>query len=301
MSAMKRARPSAQEAIDTFVATQLLDNGMDVVAKKINRLRAKLAPPPARDDDDDDLERTHKNDNNNNNNKNDDDEEEELDQSASHELDAAAKKKYARRLQHWLAVACRLLHKQREQVQAGVEAVELELKKLTSASASSNTSASVTPDASTELYPTPAQMLSASSSSSASFQFTAAAAALALSNEPILAPGRYVAAKVARSHELWILARIVRFSDISNAYEVEDVDAGDRHHIVPKHQVVELMGDVLPEGEWIQYAVNQRVMAMYPNTTSFYRATIRVPNPKVRRMREPLYVCSVHLATGCIR
>lgn len=248
-SSGKRTRPTAQQAVDAFVTTQLLDNGMDVVAKKINRLRAKLQPSVATGDESDEPQQ----------------------QEEVQKLDPATKIKYARRLQHWLAVACRLLHEQRQQVHEGVEAVETDLKKLTNTSSSDASSG--------ELYLTPAQAISASSS--ASFQFTAAAAALALSNEPILAAGRYVAAKVARSHELWILARIVRFSEVSNTYEVEDVDAGDRHHIVPKHQVVELLGDVLPEGKWIQYAVNQRVMAMYPNTTSFYRATIRVPNPKV--------------------
>lgn len=253
-SSGKRARQTAQQAVDAFVTTQLLDNGMDVIAKKINRLRAKLQPPPVSAAGDES-----------------DEEPQQQQQKEEQELDPATKKKYAQRLQHWLAVACRLLHKQRQQVQEGVEAVETDLKKLTNTNFSDASSG--------ELYLTPAQAISASSS--ASFQFTAAAAALALSNEPILTAGRYVAAKVARSHELWILARIVRFSEVSNTYEVEDVDAGDRHHIVPKHQVVELLGDVLPEGKWIQYTVNQRVMAMYPNTTSFYRATIRVPNPKV--------------------
>uniref|UniRef100_K3X8Q5 SGF29 C-terminal domain-containing protein n=1 Tax=Globisporangium ultimum (strain ATCC 200006 / CBS 805.95 / DAOM BR144) TaxID=431595 RepID=K3X8Q5_GLOUD len=238
----KRGLPSAQDAVDAFVTTQLLDNGMDAVAKKINRLRAKLQPADG----------------------------------DAPELDPITKKKYAKRLQHWLLVAYRLLHNQWQQLNDAIDVVDRDLKTLTSASTSSQ------PDASSrDLYLTPAQLnTAAAASSSASFQFTAAAAAFALSNEPILGAGRFVAAKVARSHELWILARIVRFSEVSNTYEVEDVDAGDRHHIVPKHQVVELQGDVLPEGKWIQYAVNQRVMAMYPNTTSFYRATIRVPNPK---------------------
>lgn len=246
---------SAQDAVDAFVAAQLLDNGMDAVAKKINRLRAKLAPPVVSDVN--------------------------TDGNPASELDAAAKRKYARRLQHWLAVACRLLRQQRQQLHEGVEAVEREMKLL---AASSTDAAASSSSAAGDAYPTPAQMLASATPASGSFQFTAAAAALALSNEPVLAAGRYVAAKVARSHELWILARVVRFSDASNSYEVEDVDAGDRHHVVPKHQVAELLGDVLPAGEWIQYAVNQRVMAMYPNTTSFYRATIRVPNPKVRAL-----------------
>ena len=110
------------------------------------------------------------------------------------------------------------------------------------------------------------------------------------SKEHVLAIGCHVAAKVARSHELWIMARVVKFNVDSSTYEVEDVDSGDdddqddaprRHYIVPWQQVVELPGDSLPKGEWIHYAVNERVMAMYPNTTSFFRSTIRVPNPRV--------------------
>lgn len=245
-STSSKRPPSAQEAVDAFVTAQLLDNVMDALATKINRLRAKLAPPAGTEGDNVDADAD----------------------ASPLELDADTKRKYARRLQHWLAVACRLLRRQRQQLQEGVDAVERELK----AGSTDATTTTTTGDAPVAAAATP----------SGSFQFTAAAAALALSHEPALAAGRYVAAKVARSHELWILARVVRFSDASNSYEVEDVDAGDRHHVVPKHQVVELLGDVLPDGEWIQYAVNQRVMAMYPNTTSFYRATIRVPNPRVR-------------------
>ncbi|KAI9910542.1 hypothetical protein PsorP6_010285 [Peronosclerospora sorghi] len=110
------------------------------------------------------------------------------------------------------------------------------------------------------------------------------------SKEKILAVGSHVAAKVAGSHELWIMARVVKFNAPSSTYEVEDVDSGDddddkdaprRHYVVPWKQVVELPCDSLSEGEWIQYAVNERVMVMYPNTTSFFRSTIRVPNPRV--------------------
>lgn len=250
-TAGKRPR-SAQAALDKFVTAQLLDNGMDSLAEKINALRAKL-----------------------------------LQLQAAHphgELDA--KKKLARRLQHWLATACRLLAKQRTQIEECIETLEQDV----SSGLIGKGDASPEENTYSRTYTRPG-----SGSESASASNASSAVLTSPQSADILPRGRLVSAKVARSHELWILARVIRYDGASSTYEVEDVDSGDdsdgggpavrRHHFVPWNQVVSLPAGTLPEGEWIQYAVDERVMAMYPNTTSFYRSTIRVPNPKVGRRR----------------
>ena len=100
----------------------------------------------------------------------------------------------------------------------------------------------------------------------------------------ILEPKQQVAAKIARSHDLWILASVVQHIPESNSYEVEDEDSGDedqdnghRHHVISTTQVVSLPHS---DASWIKYPINARVMAMYPNTTSFYFATVVIPNPE---------------------
>ncbi|ETW04336.1 hypothetical protein H310_04634 [Aphanomyces invadans] len=94
--------------------------------------------------------------------------------------------------------------------------------------------------------------------------------------------GSQVAARVARGHELWILASVVKADD--RMVEVEDEDSGDeetegkRHHVVPRDWLVPLPREDQID-EWINFRVNERVMAMYPSTTSFYPAVVIVPNP----------------------
>ncbi|GMF31147.1 unnamed protein product [Phytophthora fragariaefolia] len=243
--------PGSQDALDTFVTTQLLDNGMDAIARKINVLREKLL------------------------------------RSGASEGDAQSKKKWARQLQHWLALACRLLAKQRRQLSHCIERVE---KDYSRSEIGLGVSKQKEAEEEGNLYSRTYARPRAHSSASAATESDGYVGMMVPNKEDILAVGCHVAAKVARSHELWIMARVVRFNADSNTYEVEDVDSGDddeeddaprRHYIVPWQQVVELPGDSLPEGGWIHYAVNERVMAMYPNTTSFFRSTIRVPNPRV--------------------
>ncbi|CAK4078007.1 unnamed protein product [Aphanomyces euteiches] len=97
-----------------------------------------------------------------------------------------------------------------------------------------------------------------------------------------LETGSQVAARVARSHELWILASVVKADD--RVVEVEDEDSGDeetegkRHHVVPRDWLIPLPREDQID-DWISYRLNERVMAMYPSTTSFYPATVVVPNP----------------------
>ncbi|KAL4169447.1 hypothetical protein KRP22_010367 [Phytophthora ramorum] len=241
--------PASQDALDAFVTTQLLDNGMDAIARKINVLREKLL------------------------------------QSGSSEGDAQTKKKWARQLQHWLALACRLLAKQRRQLNHCIERVERDYSRGEIGLGVIKQEAQEEVNVYSRTYARPR----ASSTTAAPTENDGYVGIMVPNKEDILAIGCHVAAKVARSHELWIMARVVAYNADSNTYEVEDVDSGDdeeeedaprRHYIVPWQQVVELPGDSLPEGEWIHYTVDERVMAMYPNTTSFFRSTIRVPNPR---------------------
>ncbi|CAI5741838.1 unnamed protein product [Hyaloperonospora brassicae] len=246
--------PASQDALDDFVTTQLLDNGMDVIAAKINVLREKLLRCGDRESD----AQTHKN-------------------------------KWARQLQHWLALACRLLAKQRRQLNHCIERVERDYSRgVIGLGTATHKDADEETDG--NLYSrTYARPRTGSSSIAAAPDSDGYVGIVGPRKDDVLAVGCHVAAKVARSHELWIMARVVKFSAESNTYEVEDVDSGDddddfdasrRRYMVSWQQVVELPGDSLPDGAWIQYAVNERVMAMYPDTTSFFRSTVRVPNPK---------------------
>lgn len=262
MAGSGRSQSQAQAALDAFVTTQLLDNGLDALAPRINKLRERLlrlqaqgAGPGSSS-------------------------------SSSSSSDAEAKRALARRLQLALAAACRLLARQRAQIQEAIYALEVEAR---DGVIGARDRGEPPTDAYRRTYARPAGKTAASVASSAAAHY------LTPLPEDVLPGDCLVSAKVARSHELWILARVVRFDAPSNTYEVEDVDSGDdeqaagggdglsrRRHVVPWNQVVELPAGKLRDGEWIQYALDERVMAMYPNTTSFYRCTVRVPNPRVR-------------------
>ncbi|KAI9906661.1 hypothetical protein PsorP6_003761 [Peronosclerospora sorghi] len=252
-SSVSRKRvPASQEALNDFVTAQLLDNNMEVISKKINVLREKLL------------------------------------RSGSHEGNAQTNK-WAHQLQYWLALACRLLAKHRRQLNRCIECVEKDYSRgLIGLGEVKQNEAEALEEGNlySRSYTRPR---TGNSSMATTTAIDGYMGVMMPSKEKILAVGSHVAAKVARSHELWIMARVVKFNAPSSTYEVEDVDSGDddddkdaprRHYIVPWKQVVELPCDSLSEGEWIQYAVNERVMAMYPNTTSFFRSTIRVPNPR---------------------
>ncbi|TMW68546.1 hypothetical protein Poli38472_006014 [Pythium oligandrum] len=227
---------ASQTALDAFMVTQLIDNGMEPIAKKINRLYAKLQ---------------HVQD------------------------DEAMRKRYARQLQHMLSLAYRLVVQHRDQLTECIDTIDHDLKR------------GVLDGSGDVVTPTP----TATSSNGRRRGFF---------DEEILSVGSHVAAKVARSHELWILARVISYNSLTRMYVVEDVDTGEdddgeggangtqtaqaeperRHHVVPRDQVKDLPADSLETDGWIHYALNQHVMAMYPNTTSFYSAVVRVPNPK---------------------
>eukprot|EP00581_Thalassiosira_minuscula_P019664 CAMPEP_0183727056 /NCGR_PEP_ID=MMETSP0737-20130205/24715_1 /TAXON_ID=385413 /ORGANISM="Thalassiosira miniscula, Strain CCMP1093" /LENGTH=310 /DNA_ID=CAMNT_0025958581 /DNA_START=22 /DNA_END=954 /DNA_ORIENTATION=+ len=83
--------------------------------------------------------------------------------------------------------------------------------------------------------------------------------------------GDQVAAKVTRTDEngSWILAYVLRFYPESETYDVQDEDDTSKLIRLPWNHVMRLSTGT--EG-WFEKG--QRVMAIFPETTSFYRAII---------------------------
>nr|XP_002131731.1 SAGA-associated factor 29-like [Ciona intestinalis]XP_002131736.1 SAGA-associated factor 29-like [Ciona intestinalis]XP_026691831.1 SAGA-associated factor 29-like [Ciona intestinalis] len=95
----------------------------------------------------------------------------------------------------------------------------------------------------------------------------------------IAKPGDKVAARVRtdEAEEQWILAEVVSFNSSLQKYEVDDIDEeGREHHVLSKRRVVPLAQwkanpETDPEALFPKGAL---VMALYPQTTCFYRAVI---------------------------
>jgi SAGA-associated factor 29 len=84
-------------------------------------------------------------------------------------------------------------------------------------------------------------------------------------------PGEQVAAKVTRSDEngSWILASVQRFYTDTETYDVQDEDDTSKLIRLPWHHVMRLSTGT--EGTFCQ---GIPCMAIFPETTSFYRATV---------------------------
>ncbi|KAI9307270.1 SGF29 tudor-like domain-containing protein, partial [Cunninghamella echinulata] len=101
----------------------------------------------------------------------------------------------------------------------------------------------------------------------------------------ILLPGTSVAArqpKQKEKNEEWILAVVLNFHPDKNKYQVEDVEQDEygqkqKYTLQPRNVIpIPTAGDpdFLPE-----IHVGQDVLALYPGTTCFYRATVaQTPN-----------------------
>jgi hypothetical protein len=133
-----------------------------------------------------------------------------------------------------------------------------------------------------------------------------AASAAGRGGRPALALGAQVAAKIARSHNMWILATVAKVGGAgrSVSYEVVDADqpaAGAgiaSNHTVPGDSVLPLPaatkdGTKLAYG-WQPAPKHSTVMALYPGTTSFYAAAVvssskqvRPPSPSVSLLASP--------------
>ncbi|XP_031553216.1 SAGA-associated factor 29-like [Actinia tenebrosa] len=101
----------------------------------------------------------------------------------------------------------------------------------------------------------------------------------------IAQPGDHVAARVKTSdgEEQWILAEIVSFNTSTNKYDVDDIDeegknGKERHHL-SRRRVVPLpkqKANPLTHPNAL-FQKDQVVMALYPQTTCFYKAVIHEP------------------------
>eukprot|EP00010_Vexillifera_abyssalis_P009608 CAMPEP_0201548244 /NCGR_PEP_ID=MMETSP0173_2-20130828/4771_1 /ASSEMBLY_ACC=CAM_ASM_000268 /TAXON_ID=218659 /ORGANISM="Vexillifera sp., Strain DIVA3 564/2" /LENGTH=262 /DNA_ID=CAMNT_0047957561 /DNA_START=125 /DNA_END=913 /DNA_ORIENTATION=- len=109
-----------------------------------------------------------------------------------------------------------------------------------------------------------------------------------------LAIGSRVAAKVRApdsGETVWILASVVQYYRESNRYKVEDAEVDElelaqtdsiKYHILDPNEIIALPDASL--GESVQFRKGESVLAMFPNTSSFYPATF------VRRSRDTMLV-----------
>ncbi|XP_022086268.1 SAGA-associated factor 29-like [Acanthaster planci] len=101
-------------------------------------------------------------------------------------------------------------------------------------------------------------------------------------NNYLAKPGDKVAARVKGidGDENWILAEVVSFNPATNKYEVDDIDEeGKERHLLSKRRIVPLpLMKANPEtNPEALFKKGTLVMALYPQTTCFYRALIDAP------------------------
>ncbi|XP_067933458.1 SAGA-associated factor 29-like [Watersipora subatra] len=102
----------------------------------------------------------------------------------------------------------------------------------------------------------------------------------------VVPKGKYVAAMVQGSDEdeanadssNWILAEVVSYNHTTSKYDVDDVDSdeGRERHILNKKRVIALplyKADPKTQGECL-YQKHTTIMALYPQTTCFYKGVI---------------------------
>ncbi|XP_035690286.1 SAGA-associated factor 29-like isoform X1 [Branchiostoma floridae] len=96
-------------------------------------------------------------------------------------------------------------------------------------------------------------------------------------------PGDKVAARVKGpdGDEQWILAEVVSFNTGTNKYEVDDIDSeeGKERHTLSRRRVIPLpQWKANPETDpEALFHKDTLVLALYPQTTCFYRALIHAP------------------------
>ena len=98
-------------------------------------------------------------------------------------------------------------------------------------------------------------------------------------NDYVAKPGDKVAAKVKTEdmEDQWILAEVVSFNPVTTKYEVDDIDEeGKERHTLSKRRVVPLpQWKANPETDpTALHSKNTLVLALYPQTTCFYRGVI---------------------------
>ncbi|XP_075420814.1 SAGA-associated factor 29 isoform X3 [Tenrec ecaudatus] len=106
--------------------------------------------------------------------------------------------------------------------------------------------------------------------------------AIPASGDYVAKPGDKVAARVKAmdGDEQWILAEVVSYSHATNKYEVDDIDEeGKERHTLSRRRVIPLpQWKANPETDpEALFQKEQLVLALYPQTTCFYRALIHTP------------------------
>jgi len=102
----------------------------------------------------------------------------------------------------------------------------------------------------------------------------------------IAKPNDKVAARVKASdgEENWILAEVVSWVTATNKYEVDDIDAeeGKERHVLSKRRIVPLpLMKANPETDpEALFHKGTLVLALYPQTTCFYKALVHDPPKK---------------------
>lgn len=109
--------------------------------------------------------------------------------------------------------------------------------------------------------------------------------AITADNNYVAKPGDKIAARVrSEDEENWILAEVVTFNSSANKYDVDDIDAdeGKERHTLSKRRIVPLpIWKANPETDpEALFTKNMLVLALYPQTTCFYRALIHEPPKK---------------------
>lgn len=106
--------------------------------------------------------------------------------------------------------------------------------------------------------------------------------AIPASGDYVAKPGDKVAARVKAmdGDEQWILAEVVSYSHTTNKYEVDDIDEeGKERHTLSRRRIIPLpQWKANPETDpEALFQKEQLVLALYPQTTCFYRALIHTP------------------------
>ncbi|CAM2114868.1 unnamed protein product [Caretta caretta] len=106
--------------------------------------------------------------------------------------------------------------------------------------------------------------------------------AIPAASDYVAKPGDKVAARVKAvdGDEQWILAEVVSYSHATNKYEVDDIDEeGKERHTLSRRRIIPLpQWKANPETDpEALFQKDQLVLALYPQTTCFYRALIHAP------------------------
>jgi hypothetical protein len=82
-------------------------------------------------------------------------------------------------------------------------------------------------------------------------------------------PGDQVAIQLEPGNAEWVLGKVTGFNPETSIYKIqdEDVESGSKNYTLPHSQVMQL-------GLTSQFNKGDNVMAVYPETTSFYSATV---------------------------